>query len=125
MGEDRNTRFFLHAFDQALAAARHDHVERAVQAGQHHAHGFAVARRHERDGGRRQPGFEETFDQRGMDGAAGAKTLRAAAQDRGIAGLQAQRAGIGGDIRPALIDDADDAERHPHALDAHAVRPPP
>ena len=49
----------------------------------------------------------------------------AAAQDRGIAGLQAERAGIGGHIRPAFIDDADDAERHPHALDGQAVRPRP
>ena len=60
-----------------------------------------------------------------MDGADRAEAVGAAAQDRGIAGLQAQRAGIGGDIGPALIDDADDAERHPDALDAHAVGAPP
>ena len=36
-----------------------------------------------------------------------AEALRAAAQDRGIAGLQAQRAGVGGDVGPALEDDAD------------------
>ena len=51
--------------------------------------------------------------------------LRAAAQDRGIAGLEAQRAGIGGHVRPAFVDDADDAERHAHALDGHAVGPRP
>ena len=60
-----------------------------------------------------------------MDGAARAQAVRAAAQDRGIAGLQAERAGVRGHVRPALIDDADDAERHAHALDGHAVRPRP
>ena len=51
-----------------------------------------------------------------------AQTVGAAAQDRGIAGFQAQRAGIGGHVRPAFIDDADDAERHPDPLDSHAIR---
>ena len=49
----------------------------------------------------------------------------AAAQDHGVAGLQRQCAGVGGDVRPALVDDADDAERHLDALDGHAVRPRP
>ena len=52
-----------------------------------------------------------------MDRAAGAGASRAAAQDHGIAGLQAQRAGIGGHIGAAFEDHADDAERHAHALD--------
>ncbi len=125
MGEHRHARLGLHAADQVLAAARHDHVDRAVEAGEHHADRLAVARRHQRDRRGGQSGFDQAFDQRGMDRAAGAEALGAAAQDRGIAGLEAERAGIGGDIRPALIDHADDAERHPHALDAHAVRPPP
>ena len=60
-----------------------------------------------------------------MNGTARAVALRAAAQDRGIAGLEAQRRGIGGDVGAALVDDADDAERHPHPLDGHAVRPRP
>ena len=51
------------------------------------------------------------------------ESFRAAAQDHGIAGLEAERAGVGGDVRAALVDHADDAERHAHALDAHAVRP--
>ena len=46
----------------------------------------------------------------------------AAAQDGGVAGLEAERAGVAGHVGPALVDDADDAERHPHALDAQAVR---
>ena len=60
-----------------------------------------------------------------MDRAAGAETVRAAAQDHRVAGLQAQRAGIGGDVGAALEDHADDAERRAHALDGQAVRPLP
>ncbi len=63
--------------------------------------------------------------QRGMDRARRAMAVGAAAQDHGVAGFQGQRAGVGGDVRPALVDHADDAERHFHALDGHAVRPRP
>ncbi len=60
-----------------------------------------------------------------MDGARGMEALGAAAQDRRIAGLEADAAGIRGHVRPRLVDDADDAERHAHALDGEAVRPRP
>ena len=36
--------------------------------------------------------------------------------------FQAQRAGIRGHVGAALVDDADDAERHDHALDTQPVR---
>ncbi len=125
MGEDRHPRLGLHPADQVLAAARHDHVDGAIEAGEHHADRVAVAGRDERDRRGGQPGFDQALDHRGMDRAARAEALGAAAQDRRIAGLEAERAGIRGDIGPALVDHADDAERHPHALDAHAVGPPP
>ena len=57
-----------------------------------------------------------------MDRAAGAETVRAAAQDHGVAGFQAEHAGVRRDIGAALEDHGDDAERHAHALDGHAVR---
>ncbi len=60
-----------------------------------------------------------------MDRAAGTEAVGAAAQDHGIAGLQAQRAGIGRHVRAAFEDHADHPERHAHALDGHAVRPRP
>ena len=85
----------------------------------------AVARRHELDRVLRQAGSRRPCDQRSVDRARGAEALRAAAQDRGVAGLQAQRAGIGGDVGAALVDHADDAERRAHALDGQAVRPLP
>jgi hypothetical protein len=49
------------------------------------------------------------------------KTVGAAAQHHRVAGLETQRAGVGADIGPALEDHGDDAERHAHAFDGHAV----
>ncbi len=85
----------------------------------------AIARRHElqRVGG--QPLAREPLDHRGVDGARGTEAFRAAAQDHGVAGLDRQGAGIGGDVGAALIDDGDDAERRAHALDFQPVRPLP
>ena len=125
MREHRHARLGLHARDQALAAARHDHVDGAVEALQHQADRGAVARRHQRDRVLGQAGVAQALGQRGMDGARRAVAVRAAAQDHGVAGLQRQRAGVGGHVRPALVDHADHAERHAHALDGHAVRPGP
>jgi hypothetical protein len=56
-----------------------------------------------------------------MNGATGLSALGTAAKDDSVAGFQAQRTGIGGDVGTTLVDDADDAERHAHALDQHAV----
>ena len=106
MREHRHARFGLDARDQALAAARHDHVDAAVQSGQQQADRGAVARRHQRDRGFRQTGLAQALHQAVMDGAAGAETVGAAAQDHGVAGFQAQHAGIGGDVGAALEDHA-------------------
>ena len=48
-----------------------------------------------------------------------------AAQNRRITALQAQRRRIGRHVRPALVNDADDAERDAHARNVEAVRPLP
>jgi hypothetical protein len=125
MGEDRNARFGLHAADQAFAAAGNEHVDSAVEAGKHHAYGLSLARRHQRNRCRRQASFYEACGQRRMDRPRRAEAFGTAAQDDGIARLQAQRPGICRDIRPALINHADHAKRYAHAFDAHAVRPPP
>ena len=50
-----------------------------------------------------------------------AQRLRAAAQDGGVAGLEAQPRGIRGHVRPRFVDDADHAERHAHAADLDAA----
>ena len=47
MREDRHARLRLHAGDEALAAARHDHVDHAAEAREHEADRRAVGGRHE------------------------------------------------------------------------------
>ncbi len=123
--EHRHARFVLHARDEALAAARHDHVDGAVEPLQHQADGLAVGGGHELDGGFGQARLAQAAGEANLDGAAGMMAVGAAAQDRRVAGLEAQRAGVGRHVRPALVDDADDAERHAHALDLEAVGPRP
>jgi len=51
--------------------------------------------------------------------------LRSAPQDDGVPRLQAQRRGVGGDVRPRFVDDPDDAEGDAHAADQKAVGTPP
>jgi hypothetical protein len=50
--------------------------------------------------------------------------LAATAQDCGIAGLEAQRAGVAGYVRATLVDDPDHAQRDAHTLNAQTVRSP-
>ena len=59
--------------------------------------------------------------QAGGDRAVAGERLRAAAQDHRVAGLQAQRGGIGGHVRARLVDHRDHAERDAHALDQQPV----
>ena len=120
-----NARFLLHARDQALAAAGHDHVDIAIEAAQHQAHRLAVAGGDKLDCVFGQARVAQARDERGMDGARGTVGVGAAAQDGRIPGLETQRSGIGGHVRTAFVDDPDHAERHPHALDGHAVGPRP
>ena len=49
----------------------------------------------------------------------------AAAQDRRVAGLEAERARIRRHVRAALVDDADHAQRNAHALNSEPVGPRP
>ena len=56
-----------------------------------------------------------------MDRSRGVEAVRTAAQHHGVAALQAERAGVRGDIRAALVNDADDAERRRHPLNYETV----
>ncbi len=67
MREDRNARLLLHARDQALAAARHDDVDIALQPGEHGADGGAVRRVDERNRRLRQSRRLQARDEAGMD----------------------------------------------------------
>ena len=88
MGEDRDARLRLHARDEALAAARHDDVERAVEAGEHGPDRGTVARRHELDRCSRKTGLGEPGAQRLGDDAAAAELSE---PPRRIAALPALR----------------------------------
>ena len=122
MGEDRHPRLALDEADEALAAARHDHVDVPVTAAASPTPrpGRASARAGSPSSGRPapvSPSTRQSWSSRG-----GMERLRAAAQDHGVARLEAQRAGVGGDVRAALVDHADDAERRADAADVQAGR---
>ncbi len=67
----------------------------------------------------------QSLHQTGVDSGIGSRAFRTAAQNHGVGGFQAQRAGVGGDVGPALVNNADDAQGHADALDPHAIRPRP
>ena len=91
MREYGHARFFLHARHEVLAAARHDHVDGAGKAAEHEADRRAIDRRHELDRGLGQARGDHGLAQRIGDDERGEKALGAAAQDRGVARLQAKR----------------------------------
>ena len=123
MSEDGHARVFLHALHQALAAARHDHVHIAAEALEHLAHRRPVAGGDQRDRCVGQASGAQTLHKAGVDDARGMETVGAAAQDGGVARLEAERARIRRHIGAAFVDDADDAQRGRHALDPEAIGP--
>ena len=120
VGEDGDAALRLHALDQRAAAAGDDDVDQALHA-QEVADGGAVGGGDELDRGRRQASRLEAALEAGDDGARGVEALRAAAQDAGIAGLEAQGTGVGRHVGAALVDDADHAQRHRDPGDVEAV----
>ena len=122
MREHRHARFLLHACDEAFAAARNDEVDSAVEAFEHLADGRAIRRADQLDGSFRQTGLLQARFQRRVNRHRRTQRFRSAAQDHRVAGFQAQRAGIGGHVGPALIDDADDADGRGNARDIETVR---
>jgi hypothetical protein len=116
MGEDRHAGIGLNAGDEALAAARHDDIDRPTQTGQQFADRGAVADGDHLDCVSRQAGAFQPLCQAGMDGAGGMERVRSAAQDDRIARFEAEGAGVGRDIGAAFIDHADDAQGRADAL---------
>ena len=68
-----------------------------------------------------QARFSQPGGDRFADGEAGGERVGAAPEDQGVAGAQADRGGVGGDVGPALEDHADDADRGAHPGDVEAV----
>ena len=108
------------ALDQALAAARDDHVDELGHRDQP-ADGGAVGgldQLHRRLG-------QARVGQRALHAApqrdVGADRLGAAAQDARVAALDGQRRGLDRDVGAALVDHAEHAQRHAHAAHADAA----
>ena len=74
-------------------------------------------------GGLGEARAREALAERRDDLEVGPLCRRRAAQVGRAARLQAQPGCIARDVRSVLVDHADDAERHPHPLDAQPVRP--
>jgi hypothetical protein len=109
------------ALDQALAAARDDHVDRFRRCDEVADDG-AVGGRHQLHRIGRQAGlFERVLHER-RQGEVGLQRLRAAAQDAGVAALDGQRGGLDRHVGPALVDHGEDAERNAHPADLDAAR---
>ena len=123
MREHRHARFGLHARDEALAAARHDQLDRAASPASMWptAARSVVGTNWIAASGR--PAASSPSTSAACMRARGMQRFRAAAQDRRVAGLDAERAGIRRHVRPALIDDAEHADRRRHARDVETVGP--
>lgn len=97
--------------DEARAAARDHHIDQAAGADQRGDGGSGRGGEEgDRIGGDATglEGLAEHGDQGGVRRGRRAGT----AEQHGIAGLEGQSEGVDGDVRPRLVDDADDAERH-------------
>ena len=118
--DDRHAGEGNDCLDQAFSAARDDEVEPLIHAG-HGGDAAAVGEGDELDGMLGQAGFRAAFLEGGGDGEVRVDGLAAAAQDGGVAGLEAERRGIGGHVGAAFENDADGADGNAHLLDADAV----
>ena len=121
MRENGHARFALHTLDQAAAATRDDDVQSSSKALQHFADGSAIGGRHKLDGFLRKFRGSQALDEACMDGARRIQRIRAAAQDDGVAGLEAEGACIGRHVGTALVDNADNAKWRPDAFDMQAI----
>ena len=118
----RHRRFVRDTLNQSLAATRYEHVDMLVHRRQQ-ADNRAIGGRDQLHRVFRQPGNGEPFPNAGRDGLIRMQRFRAAAQDAGVSRLETKGGGVGGDVGPRFVDDADDAEWHPHVPDLDAARP--
>ena len=119
--DHRDARVLGDEADEPLAAARDAQVDQLVEHDELRDR-FTIGDRYELDGFGRQLRGGEPGLHRAKQRAIGLERLAAAAQDARVAGLEAQRGGIGRDVGPRLVDHRDHAERDPHARDLETVR---
>ena len=98
----------------------------AVEALEHFTDRGAIGRRHELDRGCRQFGLRRGRRSRqAWIARAEWKLSEPLRKIAALPDLRQRRAGIGGDVRPAFVDHANDAQRRAHALDLELVRHTP
>ena len=95
----RDARIAHQALDQALAAARHNHID-VIRHGDELTHGGTVGGCYDLNYGFRQTSRAQAFMHASGNRLIGMQRFRAAAQDRRVAGFQTQPGGVGGDVRP-------------------------
>jgi hypothetical protein len=120
MRQHRHACLALHAFDQRLAATRHDQVEQPRR-GQHRRNISPIGIRDDLHAGFRQSHTAQPCHESGIDRRSAVHALRSAAQDHCIARFQADATSIRANIRSALIYHADDADGRGDALDPQAI----
>jgi hypothetical protein len=119
--DHRDARLARQALDQFLAAARDDDVDVLGHRDQL-ADRRAVGRRDRLHRVLREPGAAQPGAHARSDRLVRLQRFGASPQDAGVPRLETQAAASGGDVRPRLVDDADDAERHAHASDLDSAR---
>ena len=122
--DHRHPRLAADALDESPAAPRYDDVHVRVHRDEHPDRG-PIARCHHLHRVAGEPCRREPLVDALGDGEVRCERLGAAAQDGRVAGLHAQRRGVGGDVGPGLVDDADHSQRHPHPTDLQARGPHP
>ena len=118
--DDRHGGVLHHELDEPGAAAGDDDVDLLVEV-EHLAHHGAIRRVHEADGALRHAGLSAGRQHGLHQGGVGAQGLAAAAQDGGVAGLEAEGGHVHRDVGARLVDDANHAQGRPALAHLHAV----
>ncbi len=119
---DHRDRGFRHqARDQALAATRHDDVH-VLRHGDQGADSGAVGGVDHLHAVVRQTSASQAFLDQPGQGAVAMNGFRTAAQDGGVATLDAQAGRVHRHVRTRFVNDADHAQRHAHLADLDAGR---
>jgi hypothetical protein len=118
----RHRRILHRRLDQPLAAAGDDDVEVFAEL-QHPVHDRPIGGCDELDGGGGEPYLRQRVLDRCRNRPIARQRFAAPSQDDGVAGFQADRRHVAGDVGTCLVDDPDDPERHTSFRDPQTIRP--
>ena len=118
--DDRNESVVAHHFYKSAAAARYHQIDVADRL-KHLSRRFVVGIE-ERSAVFRKIMFGEHASNKCNCGLVGVDSIRPALEHAGVAAFQAKRENVERHVRASLIDNADNAERHAHLANVHAVR---